>query len=60
MLSIKPVVGIQDGEVKLVGKAIGSKKSNKLLNGLVKKEGIDFSMPYGVMWSGLENTMLKK
>lgn len=60
MLSIKPVVGIQDGEVKLVGKAIGSKKSNNLLNGLVKKEGIDFSMPYGVMWSGLENTMLKK
>lgn len=60
MLSIKPVVGVIDGEVRLVGKAMGSKKSNNLLNALVQKEGIDFSMPYGVMRSGLDNSMLKK
>lgn len=60
MLSIKPVVGVIDGEVKLVGKAMGSKKSNNLLNSLVQKEGIDFSMPYGVMRSGLDKAMLKK
>ena len=35
MLSIKPVVSVVKGEVKLVGKAIGSKKRNNLLNQLV-------------------------
>lgn len=61
MLSLKPVVAVVDGEVKLVGKALGSKKGNNLLTRLIaEKGGIDFSMPYGVMWSGLENTTLKK
>ncbi|MDE7076622.1 MAG: DegV family protein [Clostridia bacterium] len=60
VLSIKPVVGVIDGEVKLVGKAIGSKKSNNLLNKLAAEKGIDFSMPYGVMYSGLDDSMLKK
>lgn len=60
MLSIKPVVGVIGGEVKLVGKAIGSKKSNNLLNKLVAEKGIDFTMPYGVMYSGLDDVMLKK
>lgn len=60
MLSIKPVVGVIDGEVKLVGKAIGSKKSNNLLNKLAGEKGIDFTMPYGVMYSGLDDAMLKK
>ncbi|MGN0813697.1 MAG: DegV family protein [Candidatus Coproplasma sp.] len=61
MLSLKPVVAVVDGEVKLVGKALGSKKGNNLLTRLIaEKGGIDYSMPYGVMWSGLENAMLKK
>lgn len=61
MLSLKPVVAIIDGEVKVIGKALGSKKGNNLLNGLVeKKGGIDFSMPYGVIWSGLNDTLLQK
>lgn len=61
MLSIKPVVGVIDGEVKMVGKAVGSKKGNNLLNSLVeKKGGIDFDMPFGVVWSGLDNSMLNK
>ena len=60
MLSIKPVIGIVDGAVKVIGKAIGSKKGNNLLNTLVRDKGIDFSMPYGVIWSGLDDCMLKK
>lgn len=60
MLSIKPVIGVIDGEVKLVGKAIGSKKSGNLLSKLVAENGVDFSMPYGVMWSGLDDSMLKR
>lgn len=61
LLSIKPVVAVEDGEVKLVGKAMGSKKGNNLLTQLVeKKGGIDFSMPYGVVWSGQDRTTLDK
>lgn len=61
LLSIKPVIAIVDGEVKLVGKALGSKKANNLLNTLVeKKGGIDFTMPFGVVWSGLDDSLLKK
>lgn len=61
LLSIKPVVSIIDGEVKMVGKARGSKKANNLLNLLVEeKGGIDFSMPYGTVYSGLSDTLLQK
>lgn len=61
MLSVKPVVSVIGGEVKLVGKAIGSKRSNNLLMQLVEKcGGIDFSMPYSLMYSGLSDEVLQK
>lgn len=60
MLSIKPVVGVINGEVKLVGKAIGSKKGNNLLNALVSKKGIDFTMPFGAIYSGTDDSKVKK
>lgn len=60
MLSVKPVIGVIGGEVKLVGKAMGSKKSNNLLNKLVEEKGVDFSMPHCVIWSGLDDSLLKK
>ncbi len=61
VFSIKPVIGIVNGEVKMIGKAMGSKKGNNLLNTLVeKKGGIDFNMPYGVVWSGTDDSVLIK
>lgn len=61
VLSIKPVVSIVKGEVKLVGKAVGSKKGNNLLNRLVENcGGIDFAMPYALAYSGLSQTVLEK
>lgn len=61
MLSLKPVVAVKDGEVKLVGKALGSKKGNNLLSRLVaERGGIDFSMPFGTVWSGLDKSLLEK
>lgn len=61
MLSIKPVISVINGEVKLVGKAIGSKKSNNLLMQLVQKcGGIDFTLPYGLVYSGLNDAYLQK
>lgn len=61
MLSIKPVISIVKGEIKLLGKAMGSKKSNNLLNTLVAKcGGIDFEMPYALAYSGLSDEYLQK
>lgn len=61
MFSIKPVIGIVKGEVKLLGKAMGSKKSNNMLNTMVtEKGGIDFDMPFAVIYSGLDKSMLHK
>ncbi|MDE6691276.1 MAG: DegV family protein, partial [Clostridia bacterium] len=61
MLSIKPVISIVDGEIKLAGKAMGSRKNNNLLNQLVEKcGGIDFDMPYVLGYSGLSDEYLQK
>ncbi len=61
LLSIKPVISIIKGEVKLVGKAIGSKKGHNLLTQLVDRcGGIDFGMPYGLVYSGLSDDYLNK
>lgn len=61
MLSIKPVVSVTKGEVKLVGKAIGSKKGNNLVMQLVQKcGGINFDMPYALAYSGLSDAFLQK
>lgn len=61
MLSIKPVIAITKGEIKLLGKAMGSKKSNNLLNRLLDEcGGIDFDMPYALAYSGLSDALLQK
>ena len=61
MLSIKPVISVVRGEVKLVGKAMGSKKGNNLLTKLVSDcGGIDFTMPYVLGYSGLSDEFLQK
>ena len=61
LLSIKPVIAVEEGQVKAVGKARGSKRGNKLLMELVEKSGgIDFSMPFTLAYSGLNDFTLKK
>lgn len=61
LLSIKPVVAVRNGEVALVGKARGSKKSCNLLRKLIEEgHGVDFSRPYAAAYSGLSDHMLKK
>lgn len=45
----------------MVGKARGSKKANNLLNELIKEKGeIDFSLPFGAIYSGLSDLEVKK
>lgn len=61
MLSIKPLVAIQDGNVEVIGKARGAKNGNSMLTKEIEKAGgIDFSMPYALGYSGLEDNLLQK
>ncbi|MCI8558529.1 MAG: DegV family protein [Lachnospiraceae bacterium] len=61
ILQIKPVIAIMDGEVKMIGKAMGSKKGNNLLIQLIEKSGgIDFQMPYATAYSGMDDSLLQK
>ena len=61
VLSIKPVVAVQNGEVVLVGKARGSKNGNNLLAQFVEQSGgVDFSMPHALGYSGFSDALLQK
>ena len=61
ILSIKPVIAIENGEVSLVGKARGSKKGNNLLRELIANcGGINFDKPFALAYSGLSDHLLQK
>ena len=61
VLSIKPVIAVENGEVSLVGKARGSKKGNNLLRELIANcGGINFNKPYALAYSGLSDHLLQK
>lgn len=61
VLSIKPVISIIKGEVAILGKARGSKNGNNMLMQQVNQSGgIDFTMPYCLGYSGLDDTLLQK
>lgn len=61
LLSIKPVIAVINGEVKLVGKARGSKNGNNLLNKEIEKaNGVNFDLPCGVIYSGFHQTLADK
>ena len=61
MLSIKPIVSVIDGKVEVIGKAKGNKKGNQYLISKVEESGgVDFNMPYGVLYSGNDKENVEK
>lgn len=60
LLVIKPVITIREGKIAIAGKARGSKSGNNLLMEQIKKEGIDYSMPLALGFSGLDRSLLDK
>lgn len=61
MLSIKPIIAIIDGKVEIIGKSIGSRRSNNMLTTLVEKRGgIDFKMPYCLAYTGFSEEKVDK
>ncbi|MBE6727748.1 MAG: DegV family protein [Ruminococcaceae bacterium] len=61
LLSIKPVISVDNGEVSMLGKARGSKNGNNMLiEQIGKANGICFDMPLALAYSGLSDELLKK
>ena len=61
LLNIKPVITIQDGEIKVVGKARGSKQGNNLLVQEIQKAGgVDFHKPLMLGYTGMSDALLQK
>lgn len=60
LLAIKPVLCLEDGEIKMIGKARGSKQGNNLLVEEIEKSGgVDFSKPLLLGYSGCEDKLLQ-
>jgi len=61
MLSIKPVVSLQEGKIVMLGKARGSKQGNNLLVQQIQKAGgVDFDRPVMLGYTGMSDVLLKK
>ena len=61
LLSIKPVICVEKGEIKVLGKARGSKQANNLLaREITNAGGIDFTKPVLLGYTGLSDMLLKK
>ena len=61
LLNIKPVVCIENGEIRMLGKARGSRQANNLLVQEIEKAGgVDFQKPVLLGYTGLSDVLLKK
>ena len=61
LLSLKPVLTIEEGVVKLIGKARGSRNRNNLLMQSIQKlGGIDFDRPVALGYTGFSPDVLEK
>lgn len=61
LLNIKPVICIENGEIKMLGKARGSRQANNLLvQEIGKAGGVDFEKPVLLGYTGLSDALLKK
>lgn len=59
MLNIKPLITVADGEIKVIGKARGTKQANTMLNKEVEKAGVDFTRPVMAGYTGTSDDLLQ-
>ena len=55
LLSIKPVLTVENGKIKILGKARGSRNGNNFLNKEIASTGIESRLPVAVAYSGLDH-----
>jgi DegV family protein with EDD domain len=58
LLSIKPVLTVENGKLKVLGKARGSRNGNNFLNKEIMETGIEPRLPAAVAYSGLDHSKL--
>ena len=59
LLNIKPIIGIENGEITVLGKARGAKLGNQMVVEEIKKYGeIDFTKPVLLGYTGSDRTLL--
>lgn len=60
-LAIKPVLALRDGVVEMIGKARGARNAdNYLIKEIEKSQGVNFSMPYCLGYTGTSDASLKR
>ncbi len=60
LLGVKPFVTVEQGEVKLSGKARGMKKGNRMINDYIAMHGeVDSTRPIALAYSGLSDQRLR-
>ena len=60
LLNVKPIIGLTEGEIKMLGKARGNKQANALMNKEIARLGIDFSKPILLGYTGTDDALLRK
>lgn len=61
LLSIKPIIGIADGEISILGKARGARQGNTMLSSQIEAAGgVDFSKPIMLGYTGNSDALLQK
>lgn len=59
VLSIKPVIAVVDGEIKVLAKGRGNKQANMLMNQEIAKAGVDRSMPIMLGYTGTSGDLMQ-
>jgi len=60
LFSIKPIISVEDGALRVLGKAMGAKKAVAMVTSIASKKQIDYDMPFGIIWSGNDRSAAEK
>lgn len=60
LLSLKPIIGLEDGGIKMVGKARGNKQANAQMDAKTTELGIDWDKPCMLGYTGTSDELLQK
>ena len=60
ILSIKPIIALVDGQIKVLAKGRGNKQANALMNQQIVEAGMDETMPMMLGYTGCSRELLEK
>ena len=60
MLSVKPIIALENGAIRMAGKARGNKQANAQMDAMVLKMGIDYDKPCMLGYTGTDDELLCK